>query len=294
MVNGGVQFFSVGKLCQRTLVIYMKKRGVRRPMSPEGNGMLMVPQGGSAFRALEVDQHVHPRMGAQAASSWPQEWFRTYRKFSVPYEVHDLVFISADHLGSDLIEKRQYIAILRDGGFDVMDLVVVATICEIPNLDGPLFGKLAKRCDARRPLGMFRANANEFLLCYNGLYLSVSRSRDLCAHRLAEFGLYVDQHGDLLRATAVVEWEGAAERAAHHPPYVLLFDPDFIEVRHVETGRLVQLITGKFRCLWDGRIATPSGVCTVTGARVHAMGEGPTIFALVPVKGLDWGTESDS
>jgi hypothetical protein len=170
VTNNAIQFFSVGKLGQHTLVIYMKKRGVRRPMSPKGNDMLMVLQAGSAFRVLELDQHVHPRMGAQAASSLPQKLFRTYRKFSVPYEVHDLVFISADYL--DSVEERQYIAILRDGGFDVMDfrVDVVATICEIPNLDDRLSAKLAKRCDARRPLSMCRSNANEFLLCYNGLY----------------------------------------------------------------------------------------------------------------------------
>jgi len=69
-----------------------------------------------------------------------------------------------------------------------------------------------------------------------------------------EFGLYVDKHGDPSRHTATVEWEGTAERVAWHPPYVLLFDNTFIEIRHVETGRLVQIISGNdIRCIWDGR-----------------------------------------
>jgi len=39
-----------------------------------------------------------------------------------------------------------------------------------------------------------------------------------------------------------------------HSPYVLLFDSRFIEVRHLETGRLVQIIPGNdIRCVWDGR-----------------------------------------
>lgn len=51
-----------------------------------------------------------------------------------------------------------------------------------------------------------------------------------------------------------VEWEGKADRVASHPPHILLFDPRFIEVRHVRTGRLVQIIPGKdMRCIWDGR-----------------------------------------
>ena len=51
-----------------------------------------------------------------------------------------------------------------------------------------------------------------------------------------------------------IEWEGTAERVAWHPPYVLVFDSRFIEVRTVETGRLCQIIQGEdIRSIWDGR-----------------------------------------
>ncbi len=69
-----------------------------------------------------------------------------------------------------------------------------------------------------------------------------------------EFGLFVDKHGDPNRATTAVEWEGTADRVALHIPYILLFDSRFIEVRRLETGRLVQIIPGNdVRCIWDGR-----------------------------------------
>ena len=69
-----------------------------------------------------------------------------------------------------------------------------------------------------------------------------------------EFGLYVDKHGDPSRRMGTIEWEGTAERVAWHAPYILLFDSRFIEIRHVETGRLVQIISGNhMRCIWDGR-----------------------------------------
>ena len=81
----------------------------------------------------------------------------------------------------------------------------------------------------------------------------------------AEFGLYVDRHGDPSRpgdvnkAVQTIEWEGTAEHVAWHPPYVLLFDSRFIEIRHVETGRLAQIIPGNdLRCIWDGRGAASS------------------------------------
>lgn len=73
----------------------------------------------------------------------------------------------------------------------------------------------------------------------------------------AEFGLYVDRHGDPSRSIQTIEWEGTAEHVAWHPPYILLFDSRFIEVRHIETGRLAQIIPGNdMRCIWDGRGTT--------------------------------------
>lgn len=70
-----------------------------------------------------------------------------------------------------------------------------------------------------------------------------------------EFGLYVDRHGDATsRQVGVIEWEGTAERIAFHPPYVIIFDSRFIEVRHIAQGKLVQIIQGiDVHCTWDGR-----------------------------------------
>ena len=76
-----------------------------------------------------------------------------------------------------------------------------------------------------------------------------------------EFGLYVDKHGDPCRTMGTIEWEGTAERVAFHAPYILLFDSRFIEIRHVETGLLVQIIPGSdVRCIWDGRGVSTSSI----------------------------------
>lgn len=99
---------------------------------------------------------------------------------------------------------------------------------------------------------------------------------------VSEFGLYVDRHGDPSRTIGTIEWEGTAERVAWHPPYVLLFDSRFIEIRHVETGRLAQIIPGNdIRCIWDGRgsnvppVGTPGPDGWTEGgpqeARIHAV-----------------------
>ena len=57
-----------------------------------------------------------------------------------------------------------------------------------------------------------------------------------------------------------IEWEGTAEHVAWHPPYVLIFNSRFIEVRHISAGRLCQTIRGNdIRCTsqWDGCTGSP-------------------------------------
>ncbi len=62
----------------------------------------------------------------------------------------------------------------------------------------------------------------------------------------------MNRHGDPSRTKGTIEWEGTAEAAEHtawHPPYILIFDSRFIEVRHAETGRLCQVIpSNDLRC----------------------------------------------
>jgi len=104
---------------------------------------------------------------------------------------------------------------------------------------------------------------------------ATSVTSDCYVDMLTEFGVYVDKHGDPSRSTGTIEWEGTAERVALHHPYILLFDPRFIEVRHIETGRLAQIIPGNdVRCIWDGRgVSSSRFTPTTTGQenQVHAV-----------------------
>lgn len=74
---------------------------------------------------------------------------------------------------------------------------------------------------------------------------------------------------------------------AFHPPHVLLFDSRFVEVRHIDTGRLAQVIQGNdIRCIWDGRGTTSIAQISTPGpngweestsqeARVHVVMRAP-------------------
>ncbi|KAJ7035591.1 Dbl-like domain-containing protein [Mycena alexandri] len=215
-LNGNVQFFSVGSLLGRTLVIFMKRKNVDsifhvvEPIIDKINERAKAPAG------------IGSRFGFRQPKS---DWFRPYRDFFLPSESFDVMFLKAR------------IAILCTKGFEIMDLLDFKSVT-IPQREDPRLANLAKRCEACRPMGMFRSTDEEFLLVYN------------------EFGLYVNKHGDPSpsRPVGTVEWEGTAERVAFHAPYILLFDTRFIEVRDVETGRLAQIIPGNdMHCLWDGR-----------------------------------------
>ncbi|KAJ6561073.1 signal transducer [Mycena vulgaris] len=238
-----VHFFSVGTLHNRTLVIYMKKKGL------DSIFRVLEPVGDKINEKVKAPAGLGSRLGFRSTKS---EWFRIYRDFFLPSESFDLYFLKAK------------IVILCTKGFEIMDLNDFKSVT-IPLRDDARLAPLSKRCDACRPIGMFRSNDDGFLLCYN------------------EFGVYVDRHGDPRRGAATIEWEGNAERVALHSPYILLFDSRFIEIRNIETGRLAQIIPGNdIRCLWDGRgvgssiVATPGpdGEPTVQEAQVHAVMNG--------------------
>ncbi|KAF9466176.1 CNH domain-containing protein [Collybia nuda] len=236
-----VHFFSVGSLHGRTLIIYMKKKGlesifrVLEPVNDKINERVKAPVGLSS------------RLGFRSAKS---EWFRVYRDFFLPTESFDLIFLKAR------------IVVLCAKGFEIMDLNDFKSVT-IPLLDDPRVS-LAKRCESCRPMGMFRSADDQFLLCYD------------------EFGLYVDKHGDPGPSPVTIEWEGTAERVALHLPYVLIFDTRFIEVRHIETGRLAQIIPGNdVRCLWDGRGVGSSVTVTPAKENGHDISQEAQVHAVM-------------
>ncbi|KAL6305711.1 CNH domain-containing protein [Sparassis latifolia] len=261
-----VQFFSVGKLNGRTLVIY----------SAQG-------QGESHFVMLQ------PIVG-------------TDRTFTLPLDSFDILFL------------RSVIVILCSKGLRIVDpedlkeatmptrgapppndesanmSTDISTVDRNSNTttnvqkhNDPRLQMIYKRCETCRPLGIFRTQDGRFMLCFD------------------EFGLFVDSGGRVGLSAQMIEWEATAERTAFHPPYVLLFNSRFIEIRHVETGNLMQVILGDdMRCICDGRSGANVTTSSVLGpegwhegpsqdSRVHVVMRAPRldtgpdcIFELIP------------
>ncbi len=75
-----------------------------------------------------------------------------------------------------------------------------------------------------------------------------------------EFAFYVNKTGRRSRSNFLVTWEGTptgfgkasvydAKRCTYrhlalHEPFVLAFEPSFVEIRHIDTGEMAQVIQG--------------------------------------------------
>ncbi|WRT64361.1 uncharacterized protein IL334_001293 [Kwoniella shivajii] len=210
-----ISFFTVGRLDGRTLVVTMKKETTQ-----------------STFKILEPvlnktaeDPRQRRPFGFLGKGS---DWFRPYKMFYLPAEVYGLHFL------------KHKMAIVCSKGFEIMDLTDLKG-GSIPIFDPakirekPMLAEIQRKCEAGKPLGMFRSTETEFLLCYDS------------------FGVYVNRHGEPNRDCRAIEWEGRPDSIAFHPPYLLLISAPFIEIRHIDTAKLLQIYTGSdLRLTWDG------------------------------------------
>lgn len=77
-----------------------------------------------------------------------------------------------------------------------------------------------------RPIHIERLNG-EFLLNYS------------------DFSFFVNRNGWRARSDWKIQWEGTPQAFALSYPYILAFEPSFVEIRHIETSELIHVITAK-------------------------------------------------
>ncbi|KAF2139076.1 uncharacterized protein K452DRAFT_233289 [Aplosporella prunicola CBS 121167] len=174
----------------------------------------------STFKVLEpVFQKAEKKRGF--FRSGRTEFFREYDDFYIPTECYGLNLFHSS------------LAISTSKGFEVLTLDKKQP-WSVPDLKQQHVATIASRLQGLDPLGMFRLSDAEFLLCYE------------------ECAVYVNKHGEVSRSV-IMEFVGKAKAAALYGPYVLLFDPDFVEIRNAQNGRLRQVIPGRdVKCLDDG------------------------------------------
>ncbi|KAI0091488.1 CNH domain-containing protein [Irpex rosettiformis] len=108
-------------------------------------------------------------------------------------------------------------------GFEIVDLETLDTQGLLDPADASL--DFVRKKEGLRPMAIFRIE-NEFLLCYD------------------EFAFYVNKTGWRSRKQFMICWEGSPTGFALHYPYILAFEPTFVEIRSVLTSSISQIIQG--------------------------------------------------
>ena len=107
---------------------------------------------------------------------------------------------------------------------------------------------LKSRCAQSKPLGIVRCDgSDELLIIYDGTQLlaPVASTSDGLNSCLAELGCYTDKYGVPTRSSGYLRWETRASAYSWRGEHILLFSPEFVEIRTVQTGKLVQVIQGE-------------------------------------------------
>jgi hypothetical protein len=103
-----------------------------------------------------------------------------------------------------------------------------------------------------------------------------------------EFGCYTDRHGTPARSAGYIPWECKATTYAHRGPHLLLFSPEFIEVRTIDSGKLVQVIEGNdVRLVHSGMTEEDMLVAVMTGDIEDKNGLSEKVVELVPTTAIN-------
>jgi hypothetical protein len=141
-----------------------------------------------------------------------QEVLKPFKEFYIPTESTSIHFL----------KTKLCVACAR--GFEIVSLETLETQSLLDQADTSL--DFVAREKETRPIHIERLNG-EFLLNYS------------------EFSFFVNRNGWRARSEWIILWEGQPTSFALSYPYILAFEPSFIEIRHVETGMCVHILTAK-------------------------------------------------
>ncbi|KAL1957717.1 hypothetical protein VTO42DRAFT_5560 [Malbranchea cinnamomea] len=141
-----------------------------------------------------------------------QDAFKPFKEFYIPAESSSVHFL------------RSTLCVGCSKGFEVVSLETTERQSLLDQADTSL-DFVAKKENVK-PIHMERLNG-EFLLNYS------------------DFSFFVNRNGWRARPDWRIAWEGTPTAFALSYPYILAFEPSFIEIRHIETGGLVHVMTGR-------------------------------------------------
>ncbi|KAL0081610.1 CNH domain-containing protein [Phycomyces blakesleeanus] len=209
-INQGVGFVQTGHCNNKDLMLYMRRKN--------NQSLFSVMEPIADLRDPKNAKLMPQRSGLFSQKS-PQLWFKKYKDFYVGAEASHVHFL------------KHKINVVCVRGFEIIDPENLNMERSIPDSDDPQFNFIQRHTEPLVPLAMYRVQT-KFLLCYS------------------KFAFYVNNRGGSLanrgagRTPLLCEWEGNPDHIVYQHPYIIAFDKQFIEVRHFETGELVQIIPG--------------------------------------------------
>ena len=141
-----------------------------------------------------------------------QDQLKPYKEFYIPTESTSIHFL------------RSKLCVGCARGFEVVSLETLETQSLLDQADTSL--DFVVRKENIKPIHIERM-ASEFLLCYT------------------DYSFFVNRNGWRARPDWKITWEGNPQAFAIFNPYILAFEPSFIEIRHMESGGLVHIVTAK-------------------------------------------------
>ncbi|KAJ5104910.1 hypothetical protein NUU61_002257 [Penicillium alfredii] len=141
-----------------------------------------------------------------------QDTLKPFKEYYIPAESSSIHFL------------RSTLCVGCSRGFEVVSLETTETQSLLDQADTSL--DFVARKENVKPIHIERMNG-EFLLNYS------------------DFSFFVNRNGWRARPDWRISWEGNPNAFALSYPYILAFEPNFVEIRHVETSELIHIITGK-------------------------------------------------
>ncbi|OAA53515.1 Rho guanyl nucleotide exchange factor [Niveomyces insectorum RCEF 264] len=132
-----------------------------------------------------------------------QDELKPFKEFYIPTESTSIHFLKSS------------LCVASARGFEVVSLMTLETQSLLDQADTSL--DFVARKENVRPIHIERLNG-EFLLNYS------------------EFSFFVNRNGWRARPEWRIDWEGSPQSFALSYPWILAFEPNFIELRHIENG----------------------------------------------------------
>lgn len=141
-----------------------------------------------------------------------QDALKPFKEFYIPAESSSVHYL------------RSTLCVGCARGFEVVSLETTERQSLLDQADTSL--DFVTRKENVKPIHIERLNG-EFLLNYS------------------DFSFFVNRNGWRARQDWKIQWEGTPQAFALNYPYILAFEPSFIEIRHLETSELIHVMTGK-------------------------------------------------